>query len=88
MKAALDGIAEMPDPVARARAIGLVLKEQTARSKQFYEMRRQTVLDLRAQKVPYRKIAAELGVSLGTVQDIERGSGRWTDRPPKKGGEE
>jgi hypothetical protein len=47
------------------------------------------VLELRAQDppVPYRKIAAQLGVSLGTVQDIERGAGRWTKRPKKAEGE-
>lgn len=81
--AALDGVVEMDDPVARARAIGSVLKELTERNRQFYELRRQVVLDLRAAKVSYRKIAAELGVSLGTVQDIERGSGRWSARPKK-----
>lgn len=80
---ALDGVAEMDDPIARARAIGRVLKDQAERNKQFYELRRAVVLDLRAQNVSYRKIAAELGVSLGTVQDIERGSGRWSSRAKK-----
>ncbi|MGP3684132.1 helix-turn-helix domain-containing protein [Streptomyces sp. IBSNAI002] len=81
--AALDGVVEMDDPVARARAISSVLKELADRNRQFYELRRQVVLDLRAEKVSYRKIAAVLGVSLGTVQDIERGSGRWSARPKK-----
>lgn len=80
---ALDGVAQMPDPIARAQAISRVLKDQTERNKKFYELRRQVVLDLREQKVSYRKIAATLGVSLGTVQDIERGSGRWSARPKK-----
>ncbi|MGX1483413.1 Trp operon repressor [Streptomyces griseus] len=80
---ALDGAEAMTDPLARARVVGRLLKDQTSRNKRFMEYRRQVVLDLRAQKVPYRKIAAELGVSLGTVQDIERGSGRWATRPKK-----
>ncbi|MER7046748.1 helix-turn-helix domain-containing protein [Streptomyces jumonjinensis] len=81
---ALGAVEEMTDPLARARAIGQLLKDQAERNKRFMEYRRQVVLDLRAQKVPYRKIAAELGVSLGTVQDIERGAGRWSSRPKPK----
>lgn len=82
--AALDDVAAMPDPLSRARAISQVLKDQTERNKQFYALRREVVLRLRAQKMPYRKIAAELGVALGTVQDIERGSGRWSSRAKKE----
>ncbi|SES03853.1 helix-turn-helix domain-containing protein [Streptomyces qinglanensis] len=80
---ALDEVEAMTDPLARARVIGLLLKDQAKRNKKFHEYRRQVVLELREQKVPYRKIAEQLGVSLGTVQDIERGAGRWTQRPRK-----
>ncbi|MGC0418352.1 helix-turn-helix domain-containing protein [Embleya sp. AB8] len=83
--AALDDLAAMEDPAARARAISEVLRQQPRVIKTLKALRRQYVLDQRTAKVPYRKIAAELGVSLGTVQDIERdysGSGR--DRPRKR----
>lgn len=83
---ALDSAEAMTDPVARARVVSRLLKDQVGRNKRFMEYRRQVVLELRAQKVPYRKIAAELGVSLGTVQDIERGTGRWSARPKKTDG--
>lgn len=82
---ALDAVETMPDPLERARVIGRLLKDQAERNKRFMEYRRQVVLDLRAQKppVPYRRIAAELGVSLGTVQDIERGAAKWSTRNAK-----
>ena len=82
---ALDAAEAMPDPLARARVMGRLLKDQAERNRRFAECRRQVVLDLRAQDppMPYRKIAAELGVSLGTVQDIERGAVKWSTRRPK-----
>jgi hypothetical protein len=82
---ALDSVEAMPDPLERARVIGRLLKDQAERNKRFMEYRRQVVLQLRAQKppVPYRRIAAELGVSLGTVQDIERGAAKWSARMVK-----
>ncbi|WP_405391082.1 hypothetical protein OG596_26440 [Streptomyces sp. NBC_01102] len=85
---ALDGAEAMADPLARARVVSRLLKDQASRNKRFMEYRRQVVLGLRAQDppVPYRKIAAQLDISLGTVQDIERGSSRWATRP-KKGDE-
>lgn len=89
---ALDEVEAMTDDLARARAIGRLLKDQADRNKRFMDYRRQVVMDLRAQQppVPYRKIAAELGVSLGTVQDIERGAARWDKRkkPTDKPAEE
>ncbi|MDT9688175.1 hypothetical protein Q5762_07365 [Streptomyces sp. P9(2023)] len=80
---ALDAAEAMADPLARARVIGRLLKDQAERNKRFTEYRRQVVMELRAQvpPVPYRKIASELGVSLGTVQDIERGAAKWSSRP-------
>lgn len=82
---ALDEVEAMTDDLARARVIGRLLKDQAKRNKRFLEYRRKVVLGLRAQNppVPYRKIAQELGVSLGTVQDIERGAARWDSRPKK-----
>lgn len=86
---ALDEAEAMTDHLARARVIGRLLKDQAERNKRFMEYRRKVVLEMRAQTppVPYRKIAEELGVSLGTVQDIERGAKRWTKRPGREGGD-
>jgi hypothetical protein len=82
---ALDNVEAMSDPLARARVIGRLLKDQAERNKRFMEFRRAVVLELRAQQppVPYRRIASELGVSLGTVQDIERGAAKWSARRTK-----
>lgn len=83
---AMNAVEAMPDPGQRAKAISEVLAHQTDRAKEWRKMRRAFVLDLRAQKPPvsYRKIAAMLGISLGTVQDIERGySGSGKNRPRK-----
>lgn len=82
---ALAALEAIPDPGERAAAISQVLADHVERGPRLRELRRQVVLDLREQKVSYRKIAAQLGVSLGTVQDIERGhSGAWGTRPRKK----
>ncbi|RDG37508.1 helix-turn-helix domain-containing protein [Streptomyces corynorhini] len=81
---ALDAVEAMSDPMAQARVISRLLKDQAERNRRLKETRRRVVLDLRERKVSYRKIAAALGVSLGTVQDIERGySGSGRDRPRK-----
>ncbi|MCX5326337.1 hypothetical protein [Streptomyces sp. NBC_00120] len=84
---AMDAIEAMPDPVQRAKAIGEVMADQADRGKRWRELRRQVVLDMRAQKPPvsYRKIAAALGLGLATVQDIETGyTGSGKDRPRKE----
>ena len=85
---AMDAVEAMADPLERAKAIGEVMADQAARGKRWREMRRQVVLEMRAQTPPvsYRKIAAALGVGLATVQDIERGyTGSGKDRPRAKG---
>lgn len=84
---AMDAVEAMADPQERARAIGEVMADQAKRGKRWREMRREVVLDMRAQEPPvsYRKIAAALKVSLATVQDIERGyTGSGRDRPRAK----
>jgi DNA-binding transcriptional regulator YiaG len=81
---AMDAVEAMTDPLERAKAIGEVMADQARRGKRWREMRRQVVLDMRAQDPPvsYRKIAAALGVGLATVQDIERGyTGSGKRRP-------
>lgn len=83
---AMDAVEAMTDPEQRAKAIGEVMADQAKRGKRWREMRRQVVLEMRAQDppVPYRKIAAALGVGLATVQDIERGyTGSGKNRPRK-----
>lgn len=83
---AMDAVEAIADPEVRAKAIGEVLADQAKRAKKWRDDRRKVVLDLRAQEPPvsYRKIAALLGVSLRTVQDIEAGySGSGKNRPKK-----
>ncbi|GAA4684685.1 helix-turn-helix domain-containing protein [Streptomyces youssoufiensis] len=81
---ALDAIERIEDPEARARAMSRVMVDQAKRTAAWKAERRELVLSLRRDKVPYRTIAARLGVSLGTVQDIERGySGSGRNRPRK-----
>ncbi|WNI20357.1 hypothetical protein [Actinacidiphila sp. ITFR-21] len=83
---ALDALAAMEDPSARARAISAFLRQQQKRIKVLSELRREYVLAQRALKVPHRTLAAELGVSLATIQDIERGySGSGRSRPRTTG---
>lgn len=84
---AMDAVEAMTDPVERAKAIGEVMADQAQRGTRWREMRRQVVLEMRAQTPPvsYRKIAAALGLGLATVQDIESGyTGSGKDRPRKK----
>ena len=84
---AMNAVETMTDPLERAKAIGEVMADQAERGKRWRELRRQVVLDLRAQtpSVPYRRIAEMLGVSLATVQDIEAGyTGSGKDRPRAK----
>jgi hypothetical protein len=84
---AMNAVEAMTDPLERAKAIGEVMADQAERGKRWREMRRQVVLEMRAQKPPvsYRKIAEALGIGLATVQDIERGyTGSGKDRPRAK----
>ncbi|MEU0060728.1 sigma factor-like helix-turn-helix DNA-binding protein [Streptomyces sp. NPDC006334] len=79
---ALRAIEEMDDPAQQARAITEVLKAQSESAPTLKEKRRKWVLQRRGAKVTYREIAEELGVSISTVQDIERGySGSGKTRP-------
>jgi DNA-binding transcriptional regulator YiaG len=84
---AMDAVEALADPERRARAISEVLADQNKRAKKWRDARRQVVLDMRNETPPvsYRKIAAALGVSLRTVQDIEAGySGSGSARPRKQ----
>ncbi|MEU7398426.1 hypothetical protein ACWDN6_30000 [Streptomyces albogriseolus] len=66
-------VEHIEDPVARAAAVSEVLRYVEKLEPKWRDLRRQAVLDLRASKVPYRRIADMIKVSLGTVQSIERG---------------
>ncbi|MBD9700677.1 hypothetical protein IHE56_00935 [Streptomyces sp. ID01-12c] len=78
---AVNAVRAIEDPVRRARAISDLLKAQTKTEPELRDERREIVLQMRADNVSFRKIAAELDVSLGTVQDIVRGhSGPWGSR--------
>ncbi|MFD7429081.1 helix-turn-helix domain-containing protein [Streptomyces sp. NPDC059818] len=80
----LDAIEAMEDSLEKAQIISRLLRDQTERTKRLKEHRRRIVLLLRSRKVTYREIAESLGVSIGTVQDIERGySGSGKNRPKK-----
>ncbi|MEU7092965.1 hypothetical protein [Kitasatospora aureofaciens] len=79
---AVEVLKQMTDPQAQARAITQVLQAQPQAVKDLKAIRRQYVLAQRAAKVSFRAIAADLGVSVGVVQDIVRGySGSGRDRP-------
>ncbi|MFD8027836.1 helix-turn-helix domain-containing protein [Streptomyces sp. NPDC059717] len=81
---AMNAVEAMTDSLERAKVIGEVMADQAERGKRWRELRRQVVLEMRAQDPPvsYRKIAAALGVGLATVQDIERGyTGSGKNRP-------
>ncbi|MFE1205668.1 sigma factor-like helix-turn-helix DNA-binding protein [Streptomyces sp. NPDC058762] len=82
---ALKHVEAIDDPVERAVAISQVLKDYKDRAPKLRDMQREAVLLLRAQEVSYRKIADRLGISLGAVQNIERGHGSaWGTKPRKR----
>lgn len=79
---ALDAVEAIPDREARVLAQSLAVAEVAERNERWKAERDQLVAELREQRVSLRKIAARVGVSLGTVQDILRGhSGPWGSRP-------
>lgn len=81
---AVNAVRAIQDPRRRARAITQLLRTRAEDESDLREERRTLVLQMRADKVTFRDIAKELGVSVGTVQDIVRGhSGPWGRRPKK-----
>ncbi|MFE4691728.1 hypothetical protein ACFRH6_16915 [Streptomyces sp. NPDC056749] len=71
----VDSLEALDDPAERARRAGRLLAEWPAQGARLREIRQAAVMALRAQKppMPYRKIAATLGISLARVQQIEAG---------------
>lgn len=85
----LEEIAAMADSEDRAVAVSQVLRLLEEKLPELKEARREGVLSMRARKVTYRAIAEKLDVSIGTVQDIERGhSGSWGTKPRRKAASE
>ncbi|MFE5996746.1 hypothetical protein ACFQ6C_07610 [Streptomyces sp. NPDC056454] len=79
---ALDAVEQIADPEARVQAMSRVMAAQVKRNAKWKQERDGLVHALRDEGVSLRKIAARVGTSLGTVQDILRGhSGSWGDRP-------
>ena len=86
---ALDQVGEMDDPIERAVAASEVLADYKERAPQLRELQRQAIEVMRSQGVSYRQIAARLKISLGAVQNIERGHGSaWGTKSRKKPAEE
>ncbi|WP_329253458.1 hypothetical protein [Streptomyces canus] len=86
---ALEALKAIEDEADRAREISVFLRQYGPKVKELSDLRRAFVLDQREQEVSFRKIAAKIGVSLSTVQDIERGySGSGKTRPRKEKGED
>ncbi|MFE1550596.1 helix-turn-helix domain-containing protein [Streptomyces sp. NPDC058718] len=81
---ALDAVERIEDREERVRAMSLTMAAQVARNKEWVKERRALVLELREAEVSVRQIAARVGTSPSTVQDILRGySGSGTHRPRK-----
>jgi len=78
---ALEAVDAIPDRETRVLAQSRVLILEAERNARWKVERDRLVIELRGQEVSLRKIAARVGVSLGTVQDILRGhSGPWGSR--------
>ncbi|MDH6189181.1 putative DNA binding protein [Streptomyces sp. CZ24] len=81
---ALEALKQIEDEEARAREISTFLRAYGPKIKELSEIRRAYVLGQRQEEVSVRKVAAKLGISPSTVQDIERGySGSGRARPRK-----
>ncbi|MEV5930107.1 helix-turn-helix domain-containing protein [Streptomyces cellulosae] len=81
---AMQALMSIEDEGVRAREISTFLGQYGPKVKELSATRRDFVLKQRAAKVSVRKLAAMLGVSPSTIQDIERGySGSGKTRPRK-----
>lgn len=79
---ALDAIERIEDREERVRAMSLTMAAQVKRNREWVKERRELVFELRDAEVSVRQIAARVGTSPSTVQDILRGySGSGTHRP-------
>ena len=81
---ALDAIERIEDREERVRAMSQTMAAQVLRNRQWVKERRALVLELRDEGISVRKIAARVGTSASTVQDILRGyTGSGSHRPRK-----
>lgn len=79
---ALDAVERIEDREERVRAMSLTMAAQVKRNREWVKERRALVLELRDAEVSVRQIAARVGTSPSTVQDILRGySGSGSHRP-------
>ncbi|MGV2914595.1 hypothetical protein [Streptomyces alfalfae] len=86
---ALEALKAIEDEEVRAREISVFLRLYGPKIKELSDLRRQFVLSQRSENVSVRKIAAKIGTSASTVQDIERGySGSGRARPRAQKGDE
>lgn len=84
---ALDQVEAIEDPIDRAIAASEVLADYKERAPRLRELQRKAIETMRAEDPPvsYRKIAGRLKISLGAVQNIERGhGGAWGTKPRTK----
>ena len=82
---AIAGLAEIPDPKARALVAVRLLREWPAQSRLLREIRRGAVLELLDRPDgSVRKVAKDLKLAPSTVQDIAAGHSRWGQRPKKQ----
>jgi transposase-like protein len=79
---ALDAVERITDREARVRAMSQTMAAQVKRNRVWQKERRALVQELHSEGVSIRQIAARVGTSPSTVQDILRGySGSGSHRP-------
>lgn len=82
---ALDAVERIADREERVRAMSQAMAAQVKRNREWQKERRALVQELHDEGVSVRKIAARVGTSPSTVQDILRGySGSGSHRPRKQ----
>ncbi|MFJ2209354.1 sigma factor-like helix-turn-helix DNA-binding protein [Streptomyces microflavus] len=84
---ALRALDEIPDRVARAKALGDVLAEWPDHHSALREKRQEIVKEMRAEQMTYREIGEVLGIHFTRVRQIEGGQRGAKNRPTKKASE-
>lgn len=67
-------IAALPDPIERARVLGVVMAEQQALVEEAARMRRQAIAEARENGHRIEEIAGTLGVSPGRISQMRKGA--------------
>lgn len=83
----LDQVEQIPDPVERAREVGRRLALIPGFQEKLRKIRQSAVLEMRAQRMSYAEIGAELGLHRNRVQQIAEGrpGGRKGSRSTTEG---